>query len=767
MTTEGEQLMNQLSHPPHLVNAKPSLAKDALLGLISAISIGLLVSLVLVFVVLLLSTPSYANSRDIGPDVGVSDVQQGSLLFRTDKPGVFHIAPTVDTRVNMKVSGMIVRSTVVQRFSNPDDFWVEGIYVFPLPDDASVDHMRMKIGERVVEGEIKEREAARKTYEAAKQQGKKVALIDQQRPNVFTNAVANIGPKESIVIEIEYQQVLHYENNKGEGKFEVRFPMTVTPRYFPAVDHVPQPDLEQVPQPQTPALQPAVYKVERVGRFNRSGWATTSDIIADSERMSPPFIANDTLDDQGHASHAIVNPVSINVELNTGFPINQIISPYHTIHTIRQAQGKASIQLAQQSVAANRDFDLVWTVDSGYAPRAALFNEEQGGKLYNLIMVMPPTEGVADNAQVAREVIYIIDTSGSMEGTSLQQAKSALSMALARLRPADTFNIVQFNSVTSALFDSAHLANRQNIQQAQNYVNRLYATGGTEMLPALRQAFDGVVDKGQLRQVIFLTDGSVGNESQLFDLIKSKLGNSRLFTIGIGSAPNSYFMTRAAEFGRGTYTYVGSSNEVQTKMQDLFTKLETPVLTDLKVTLPDNVHAEVWPKQIPDLYLGEPVIIAIQSQQLEGNVQITGQRADSQWQVELPVRGGQPGSGVGVLWARAKIKDLMNDMAVNQGDGVQTQNLKKSIIDVALQHHLVSKYTSLVAVDKTPTRAVWDHLNTSKIPNQMPYGATMGMVVGSFAKTATQAQLDIIIGLALVLFSLLSVWFWNRQGAWH
>ena len=167
------------------------------------------------------------------------------------------------------------------------------------------------------------------------------------------------------------------------------------------------------------------------------------------------------------------------------------------------------------------------------------------------------------------------------------------------------------------------------------------------------------------------------------------------------------------------------------------------------------------------MYLGEPVVIAIQSQHYSGNVQITGQRADSQWQVELPINGGQPGSGVGVLWARAKIKDLMNNMALNTSDDAQKLNLKKSVIDVALQHHLVSKYTSLIAVDKTPSRKIWDRLNTHKLPNQMPYGAAMGMVVGSFAKTATNAQLNIIIGTVLILFSLCAVWFWNRQGAWR
>jgi len=758
--------MNHIDHTPNVLDVKPSLAKDAVLGLLSAIGIGLLVSLLLVLIVFLLSTPAFAATVPAIADVKVSDVQQGSLLFRTDKPGVFHIAPTVDTKVNMKVSGMIVRAAVVQQFNNPDNNWVEGIYVFPLPDNAAVDHMRMKIGERIVEGEIKEREVAHKAYETAKQQGKKVALIDQERPNVFTNAVANIGPGETITIEIEYQQVLHYENQQGEGKFEVRFPMTMTPRYIPGVEDDQTPT-DETPPADHPRLQPAVYKVERVNGYQRSGWALDSQIVPDASRITPPFIINDQRDDTGNATHTLYNPVSINVELNTGFPINQITSPYHQIHTTRPTQDQAVVELAQQTVAADKDFDLVWTVDSGYAPRAALFNEQQGDKLYNLIMVMPPTQGMQDNTEMAREVIYIIDTSGSMEGTSLQQAKSALSLALARLRPIDSFNVIQFNSTTSALFNAAQLATSQNISQAQQYINRLYATGGTEMFPALSLALQNNSDTARLRQIIFLTDGSVGNETQLFDLIHSRLGNSRLFTVGIGSAPNSYFMTRAAEFGRGSYTFIGSSQEVSDKMQQLFAKLETPVLTDLKVKLPDSIQAEIWPKQIPDLYLGEPVIIAIQSHSYAGNVQIIGQRADSEWQIELPMRGGQPGSGVGVLWARAKIKDLMDNMAVNPGNSSMQTTLKQSIIDVALQHHLVSKYTSLVAIDKTPVREIWERLNSRQMPNQMPYGSTMGMVVGSFAKTATNAQLKIILGLMLLMFSCMALWYRNRQGAWR
>lgn len=225
------------THQAHVTaTVKPNIVKDAFAGLVTAIGIGLIASLVFISVVFVLSSTAFAypQTQTTRPaDVGLTDVHQGSLLFRTDKRGVFHIAPTVDTDVEMTVSGMVVRSKVKQTFKNPDDIWVEGVYVFPLPDNAAVDHMRMIIGERVIEGEIQEREEAKKTYTKAKQEGKKAALMDQERPNVFTNAVANIGPYESVTIEIEYQQTVQYQQQQGEGKFELRFPLTMTPRYIP------------------------------------------------------------------------------------------------------------------------------------------------------------------------------------------------------------------------------------------------------------------------------------------------------------------------------------------------------------------------------------------------------------------------------------------------------------------------------------------------------------------------------------------------------
>ena len=755
--------MNNAHSVNGTVTGKPSIVKDACVGLVTAIGIGLLASLVFVGVVMILSSTAFAYPAQeaVHPaEVGLSDMHQGSLLFRTDKRGVFHIAPTMDTDVDMTVSGMVVRTRVRQTFTNPDDFWVEGIYVFPLPDDSAVDHMRMKIGERIVEGVIKERQEAKKTYEKAKQQGKKAALVDQERPNVFTNAVANIGPRESITIEIEYQQTLQYEQQQGEGKFEVRFPLTMTPRYIPG-EPVERNEAEESQQKiQRAMLQKVKYLSrvnnrikERIDSFSGTGWAMDADAVPDASRITPPF----------YQSSDAANPVTIQISLNTGFPINQISSPYHAIHTARPGIGQAIVKLAQGTVPANRDFNLVWTIDSGYSPKAALFNETIDGEIYNLIMVMPPTDRQGEIQDLAREVIYIIDTSGSMGGTSIEQAKAALKMALSRLKPADSFNVIQFNSVTNAMFEGARPASRRNVYQAYRYVDSLYSTGGTEMMPALSLALkDDVRDENRVRQIIFLTDGSVGNESQLFTLIKQKLGNSRLFTVGIGSAPNSFFMKRAAEFGRGTYTFIGSTNEVQAKMEELFSKLETPVLTDLRVGYPDGVNVQIWPERIPDLYLGEPVVLAVKARDFDGNIQISGNQADSLWQVDLPLRGGQSGSGIGSLWARAKIKALMDTLS----DGADKEQVKNAVIDVALKHHLVSKYTSMVAVEKTPSRPLWDPLAKRNIPNNLPYGSTMGQVVGSFARTATNAQLRILIGLLLLAFSLLAVRHMNRQGAW-
>jgi Ca-activated chloride channel family protein len=367
---------------------------------------------------------------------------------------------------------------------------------------------------------------------------------------------------------------------------------------------------------------------------------------------------------------------------------------------------------------------------------------------------MPPAVASGQANRIPREVIFIIDTSGSMHGHSIEQAKAALQVAIARLTVQDRFNIIQFNSTMDVLFPGPAPATQKNIATATQYVNRLVAQGGTEMLPALQRALDEKEKHNQLRQVIFLTDGQVGNEDELFKTISTRLGDSRLFTIGIGSAPNSHFMRKAAEFGRGTFTYIGNTTEVQEKMEALFRKVEQPALTDIAIGLPSDAHAELFPSRIPDLYVGEPVVISMKADTLSEHAILRGRFGETPWQTDLILSKGRQRDGVSVFWARAKIDSLMNE----ESQATDKEAIRRSIIDVALQHHLVSRYTSLVAVDVTPVRPLDQPLKTHAMKTNLPHGQDYGHIFG-WPQTATSGQLQMLIGLlclaaALFVFGL-------------
>ena len=235
------------------------------------------------------------------------------------------------------------------------------------------------------------------------------------------------------------------------------------------------------------------------------------------------------------------------------------------------AYGKA--RLRDEEVPADRDFELAWKARPGSMPKSALFKEVRDGGTYALLTLFPPAGAGAERGRLPREVVYVIDTSGSMEGESIQQARKALLLAVDRLKAGERFNVIQFNSVTSRLFAEARPVTLETRGAAREYVSRLVATGGTEMAGALEAALTSSDDPRRVRQVVFLTDGSVGNEDGLFGLIRQRLGDTRLFTVGIGSAPNGHFMTKAAEFGHGTFTYIGKLEEVGEKMSRLFKAL--------------------------------------------------------------------------------------------------------------------------------------------------------------------------------------------------
>jgi len=663
---------------------------------LESVATGLFVSLVLALAVFIVSFEAKAaNANDPG---------QGTLLL-SDEAGARTAAPLLLTDVHMDVSGLVARVQVKQRFVNPTTQWREGVYVFPLPEKAAVDHLTMHIGERVIEGQIKERTEARRTYENAKSEGRKTTLVEQERPNMFTTSVANIGPNEEIVVALEYEETLRYD----DGSFRLRFPLAITPRYIPGLP------------------------VESAG--GGTGWSPATQQVLDADRITPPYV---------NAREGYVNPVTIAIDLNAGFPLAKLASTYHAMNIVEHPGNRYRLTLDGGPVPAARDFELAWTPDLGTAPGAALFTETKGDKTYALLMALPPSAPDASTARAPREITYIIDTSGSMEGVSITQAREALTMALDRLQPGDRFNVIEFNSYSTPLFSAPMPVDPATLARAKQFVGALRARGGTEMLPALKIAFAGDRESPLVRQVVFLTDGAVGNEDEILRLVHDKLGDRRLFTIGIGPSPNTFFLTKAAQFGRGTFTFIGDVREVKEKMSGLFRKLENPALTDIVIDWPGG--ADAWPRLVPDLYAGEPVVVTAQfpAGTLQGNVAISGKRLGAMWQKLLPVTGGAPEPGVAVLWARSKIDSLMD--AGRQG--APETDIRDAVLDVALTHHLVSKYTSLVAVDVTPTKPVGADLASTALPGNVPEGLTG---FDHLPRTATPAALLIAVGLFLLL----------------
>jgi Ca-activated chloride channel family protein len=644
------------------------------------------------------------------PTVGLTDVGQGSLLLATDTPGRYIPAPVQSTEVEISVSGLVVETVVRQRFSNPGEDWLEGVYAFPLPQLAAVHGMRLEIGERVIEGQVREREAAREVYEKAKNEGRRASLVEQERPNIFTTSVANIGPGEEVVVQISYHQILEYDS----GRFELRFPMVIGPRYIPGA---PAPKIS-----------------------SGTGWAFDTDEVADASRITPPVL---------HPDRGPMNPVRLSVVLDAGMPLERLNSPSHAAQIRKLGGGVHRIDF--NGVPADRDFVLEWSPARGSVPRAAVFTEEIDGSYYALAMLMPPDLARAGSARLPREVIFVIDTSGSMGGTSIAQAREALALALEQLAPEDYFNIIEFDSSFSKLYGQSVPAMPAAIDEAAEWVAGLGADGGTEMMQPLLAALADTEENTPLRQVVFITDGCVGNEDALFATIRRRLGRSRLFTVGIGSAPNSHFMERAASFGRGDFIHIATPSEVSLRMGEFFAKLENPVLADVELRWPDP-DAEAWPRQVPDLYAGRPVVVTARMGTIHGELVATGVRANEAWESRTPLSVGAGRAGINRLWARRKIASIMDRRA----DGVSDDELRPQVVEIALTHHLVSKYTSLVAVDVTPARPADAGLKGGAVPVNIPAGWNRGKVFGPLPQGGTPSRFHLLtamlaLGLAVLV----------------
>jgi Ca-activated chloride channel homolog len=699
--------------------------------------------------------PAVAGRAMAGLPVAASpgDARMGSLLLREGEHYVE--APRVATDIDITISGPTSRVRVTQIFDNPTNEWVEAIYVNPLPDSGAVDTLKMVIGERIVIGEIKQRVEAKAVYEEAKRSGRKATLIEQERPNIFTNSVANIGPGERVIVQIEYQAPVHRSGTISS----LRVPLVVAPRYNPA---------------------PAVQTVD----VGRGGWGRVNDPVPDRDRITPPVL--------DPAAEPPTNPVAITVLLNAGFPLGEVKSHHHAVTIDAPADDIRLIRLDNHVAPADRDFELTWTPAAAAAPSVGLFREHLGNADYVLALVTPPPLGDAERQP--REMVFVIDNSGSMGGTSIAQAKASLLFALDRLTSNDRFNVIRFDHTMEAVFADTVAGDTANIARAKAFVSALQASGGTEMVPPMKAALTDRrgKDSQYLRQVVFLTDGEIGNEQELFDTIAIMRGRSRVFMVGIGSAPNSFLMTRAAEIGRGTYTHIGSVDQVEERMRELIEKLERPIVTGLTASYTGGAM-DVTPGVLPDLYRGEPVIIAAKLAAADGEFQIRGMIGDRPWTVTLPVSKAAQGAGLSKLWARRKITDAEMAHRLGQASAEETN---KRILGLALEHHIVSRLTSLMAVDATPARPVGARLTRVQLPLNLPAGWEFDKVFGAerranengtpapqplerradaaslpgpsiiagdqsagvaLPKTATDADLKLMAGFGLLVLSLLLV----------
>ena len=635
---------------------------------------------------LLMFLPWIAYGQEL-PTTTLREVADAALLLKTGQPGIYGMAPPLHSEVQIRVAGPVVRTRVQQTFSNPTGRCLEGLYVFPLPESSAVDTLRMTVGARVVVGEIRERAEAQRVYEQARSEGRRAALVEQHRPNVFTTSVSTIMPGEEVVIEIEYQETARFEN----GEYRLRFPMVVAPRYTNGTEAPPD-----------------------------STWNGTG------------------------------GGISLSVDLQPGHSLRTIRSTHHRVAQETLGHNRYRLALEQTTLAQDRDFELVWQPDLGANPEATVLTEFSGDATYALVLVTPPAQAPV---RVPRETVFIIDSSGSMSGPSMEQAREALLLALDDLHPGDTFNVIDFDSEARALFVRSRPVDSSSVKEAQQFVRSLDADGGTEMLRAIQLALpSGPLGPGTVRQVIFMTDGQVGNEEQLFRYIRQHLGESRLFTVGIGSAPNSHFMRNAARFGRGTFTYIGDLREVRSRMSELFQKLSSPVMTGIDVEVGDST-AEVWPSRVPDLYHGEPLVIALRVSDPSTEVVVRGRIGHQPWMTRLQLTAPLDDSGIGRLWARQKIESAMDRLS----EGVDPAAVRQQVVPVALQHRLVSQYTSLVAVDQSIHGLVGPTCAAEAVASSQRRSAADG----ALPQTATPAGLLLMIGLSMIAAALVVGRSWS------
>lgn len=586
--------------------------------------------------------------------------EQGEGSMQVVSSGEARILPLKHTEVKAEISGFTAEVSVTQVFANSASAPIEAVYVFPLPENAAVNDLTLTIGDRVIKGQIKKREEARQVYEAAKAQGKTAALLDQERPNIFTQSVANIQPGHEIRVTLKYLQDLAYDH----GEYRFVFPMTVGPRYIPGA----------------PAGK------------SGTGWAPDTDKVADASRITPPVVK------PGQRSG---RDISVEVKLDAGVEIKNIRSASHVIDVTSGGPAKAEIELSPEDRIPNKDFQLTYEPAARMVSAAALAHKD--GKNGYFTLLLQPSADFPLSAVTNKELVIAIDVSGSMSGFPVETAKAAALKCLEGMNPGDTFQIMSFASGNQLHFERPLKNTPVNRMLARETIKNLNGGGGTEMLAALRTVLEFPKDPERLRIVLFMTDGFIGNDPELLAFTKEHLNNSRIFPLGVGSSVNRYLLEEMAVLGKGSVQYVkwDENEENLKKVMDRFhERISRPVLTDLAVDWNGLDVEELSPSFIPDLFAGQPLLLhARYGKAGSAPVTIKGKMLGKPWKttvnVTLPEKEAA-NAAQGPLWARSRITDLER---LNLG-GESADNREK-IIALALEHKLVTRFTSFVAVDET------------------------------------------------------------------
>ncbi|HEU4390541.1 MAG TPA: VIT and VWA domain-containing protein [Blastocatellia bacterium] len=626
-----------------------------------------------------------------GPVVqAASRITQGSLQMVDPEGNSRGSCPLKHTDVKAEISGFLARVVVTQEFQNPLDEKIEAVYTFPLPQDAAVDSMVMRVGDRTVRGKIKPREEARAIYDQARSSGRVASLLDQERPNIFTQSVANILPGEAVMVIISYVERLKYE----DGSYQFVFPMVVGPRYIPG---------------------------NATGK-QAGGWAPDTNRVPDASRITPQLAPEGT-----RAGHDI----SLEVTLDAGVPLDDLRVLLHEADVDRPTNHSAIVRLKSRTTIPNKDFILKYDVAGRQIEDAVLTHRSERGGFFTMIVQPPERVTVAD--VTPKELVFVLDTSGSMMGFPIEKAKETMKLALDALNPRDTFNLITFAGDTQILFPQPVSATAQNIRKAQQFLESRNGGGGTEMMKAIRAALDPSDSQDHVRVVCFMTDGYVGNDMEIISEIQ-KHANARVFAFGIGNSVNRFLLDKMAEHGRGEVEYVTLSDDGSAAARRFHERVRNPLLTDISIDWSGLPVADTYPKRIPDLFSAKPVVLCGRfTGAARGVFRISGKVAGRDFVKEVPVEfpeSDRRHDVLATLWARTRIEDLMSQDYAGAQAGAMRPELRETVTQLGLEYNLMTQFTSFVAVEEM---VVTDGGQPRRIdvPVEMPEGVSREGVFGS------------------------------------